>query len=391
MLDIESFLEAQKVIWVKRLQKAEEGSWMAYPNYLLEKLIGKESFKCNTNITKLREWMPPFYLQLFKAWGKITATPGDDPFKIRREVLWRNKNIQITKKEVYYKQWHNKGILIFHDILDERGNIRSIQELSQRYDLEIKTMEYVSLVFAIPQNWKRCVKTMRIPNEAISNIEQLYLVCNNRTMPLGLITNRDVYWEFVSKKQIKPIVAHKWCTEFNIPEEDWLSVFKTYADLRDTKLKAFQFKILYNLIPCNLYLKRIGRSEVDTCLSCNELDDLRHYLIECPATQPIWLKLLRWWRNITKQQLVISDRDIMIGLAPRNIEVIKEKQLECIIQTAKWIIHANKQLGQLTTFNQVLGGIRQMMQIQKFIAVKNGRGGSYDEEWGELKNILTHI
>ena len=41
------------------------------------------------------------------------------------------------------------------------------------------------------------------------------------------------------------------------------------------------------------------------------------------------------------------------------------------------------------SFNQVLGGIRQMMQIQKIIAVKNGRGGTYDE-WGELEDLLTH-
>ena len=150
MLDIESFLEAQKVIWVKRLQKADEGSWMAYPNYLLDKLLGKDSFKCNTNIKKLKEWMPPFYLQLFEAWEKTKEAPGDDPFKIRREVLWNNKNIHINKKEVYYKQWHNKGIIMFHDILDERGNIKSIQEISQKYDFEVKTMEYVSLVFAIP-------------------------------------------------------------------------------------------------------------------------------------------------------------------------------------------------------------------------------------------------
>ena len=87
MLDIESFLEAQKVIWVKRLQKSEEGSWMAYPNYLLDKLLGKDSFKCNTDIKKLQTWMPPFYLQLFEAWDKTVANPGDDPFKVRREVL----------------------------------------------------------------------------------------------------------------------------------------------------------------------------------------------------------------------------------------------------------------------------------------------------------------
>jgi hypothetical protein len=52
MLDVESFLEAQKVIWVKRLLKSEEGSWKVYPNYLLEKILGKSSFQCNLDKQK---------------------------------------------------------------------------------------------------------------------------------------------------------------------------------------------------------------------------------------------------------------------------------------------------------------------------------------------------
>ena len=87
MLDIECFLEAQKVIWVKRLLKSEEGSWNVYPKYLLDKMLGKNSFQCNTDSNKQVEWMPPFYSQLFKTWGKTLLDPGDDPFKIRREVL----------------------------------------------------------------------------------------------------------------------------------------------------------------------------------------------------------------------------------------------------------------------------------------------------------------
>ena len=390
MIDIECFLEAQKVMWVKRLQKLGKGSWTAFPNYLLDKLLGKDSFKCSTDIKKLGTWMPPFYLQLFEAWDKAVANSVEDPFRVRREVLWLNKNIKINRKEIHFKEWHDKGIILFHDILDDRGNVKKAQEISREFGLEVKMMEYNSLVSAIPQNWKKCVKSMTIPKEAISNKEQLFLICNKRTLALGITTNKDIYWELVTRKQEIPIVAHKWCTEFDIPEEEWLCVFKTYANLKDTKLKAFQFKILYNLIPCNLYLKRIGRSEVDTCSNCNEMDDIRHYLIECPHTQPIWIQVLRWWRNLTTQRLTISDRDIILGLEPRSFKVEKEKQLECILQTVKWTIHANKQLGQDTRFNNVLGGIRKMMQVQRFIAVRNGREETYDEDWGEMENLLTH-
>ena len=82
----------------------------------------------------------------------------------------------------------------------KRGNIKSIQEFSQEFDFEVKTMEYVGLVFAIPQHWKRCVKSMRITDGAISNKEKLFLKCNNRLMALQIVTNGDVYWELVTQK-----------------------------------------------------------------------------------------------------------------------------------------------------------------------------------------------
>jgi hypothetical protein len=236
MLDIESFLEAQKVMWVKRLLKSDKGSWMVYPNYLLDTILGKDSFKCNININKLKKRMPPFYSQLFETWGKTSLDPEDDPFKIRREVLWLNKNVQIGRKEVYYKQWYEKGIIILHDILDDRGNIKSIPELSIEYDIEIKTMEYNSLISAIPQSWKMGVKSMRIQKDAISNKEQLFISCNKRILALGITTSKDLYWEMVNRKQVKPIVAQKWFSAFNIPDEDWTTVFKTYSELKDTKL-----------------------------------------------------------------------------------------------------------------------------------------------------------
>ena len=79
----------------------------------------------------------------------------------------------------------------------------------------------------------------------------------------------------------------------------------------------------------------------------------------------------------------------MIGLEPRNKKLVKEEQLEHMIQTTKWIIYVNKQLGQKPNYHQVLGGIRQMIQVQKIIAVKNGRGEIYEEKWGDIENLLT--
>jgi hypothetical protein len=120
-------------------------------------------------------------------------------------------------------------------------------------------MEYNSLKLAIPTTWKQCVKKMKIPANAISNLEQPFINCNERLLALGIVTNKDIYWQLVSKKQIKPIVALKWCDRYEIPEEDWMVVFENYADIKDSKMKAFQFKILNRIKPCNSYRSQKNR------------------------------------------------------------------------------------------------------------------------------------
>jgi hypothetical protein len=95
MLDVESFVNAQKVMWVKRLlSKREEGSWKVYPQLLLSKILDEHSFQCNsTELKKKGRMLQKFYRQLFESWEKTKEDPKEDPFKLRREVIWLNGKI----------------------------------------------------------------------------------------------------------------------------------------------------------------------------------------------------------------------------------------------------------------------------------------------------------
>jgi hypothetical protein len=46
-------------------------------------------------------------------------------------------------------------------------------------------------------------------------------------------------WELVTQKQVQIIVAQKWCECYEIPDEDWKSVFKHYAEIKDAKNESF--------------------------------------------------------------------------------------------------------------------------------------------------------
>jgi hypothetical protein len=250
-------------------------------------------------------------------------------------------------------------------------------------------MEYNGLISAIPRAWKVAAKSMKIPQIAISNQEQPFITCNKRLLALGIATNKDVYWELVARKQTIPICAIAWCNRYHIDIENWKTVFRYYASIKDTRMKAFQFKILNNIVPCNLYLKRIGRSDTDKCPSCNDLDDLGHYLVVCPETTLIWNQLSRWWKNITNQDVSITERDILLGLETRPVKLLMKSQLDSIIMATKWKIYANKQFGLNTCFYQILCAIRSMIAIQKIIAIKNEKCMQHEQIWSKVEDHLT--
>ena len=389
MLDVPSFIEAQKVMWIKRLLKPSTGSWKAYPKYIFNKMLGENSFQCDTNFKLWRNKISPFYMQLLETWEKTKEDPKQDPIKLRRQVIWRNKKILINNKEVLYKDWYENNIIILHDILKENGDFKSIEEINNAHNIAISVMKYNALKSAIPGQWIRDIKKMRVPDNAISNKELAYVVCNDRMLALSVAVNRDIYWNLVTKKITEPIVVHKWCTAFNIDITHWKNLFRTYSTIKDTKLKSFQFKVLYNLIPCNWYLNKIGKSETERCNACNQVDDITHYLIDCPNTKIIWQQLSRWWIEVTNEEVKLSNMDIILGLAGRTEKLKMKEQLDEIITSTKWRIHANKQLGETTCFYQILLNIKNMLQIQKLIANKNQKLHNYEDKWGSIEDFIT--
>jgi hypothetical protein len=230
---------------------------------------------------------------------------------------------------------------------------------------------------------------MRIPNGAISSKEEPFMDCSTRLLPLSIIQNRDVYWEFVSQKQTIPNCANQWCNKYGIDNENWKSIYRFYSSIKNTRFKAFQFKILNNLLPCNLYLSRIGRSDTNKCAKCGALDDTVHYLYSCPESKIIWEQLSNWWQGLTKQYVVITERDTILGLTQKQERITMEGQLDTIILLVKWKIYAKKQMGESTGWNHILRSILSMIETLSFIASKNDKSIKHDKCWDEITNYLA--
>jgi hypothetical protein len=227
---------------------------------------------------------------------------------------------------------------------------------------------------------------MKITQEAVSFQEALNLKIQNRVVNIANLTNKDLYWIFIRNIQEKPIITQSLWHNIQITEEQWKDIFTIPAVIRDTKIKAFHYKMLYNLLPCNLYLKRIKKSETDKCDSCNKLEDIPHYLLECDQINLFWKGFIRWWNNWTGEKINLNKQQILLGVLGKKE---KNKLLNACILLAKWHIYKNK-LNQSEIFlYKFLCDLRYYLTIEKTISLRNNKLSKYTEIWQKLEDSLT--
>ena len=388
MLDISSFLKAQKVMWAKRLLSPDIASWKALPRLFFENQLGLDIFKCNMKCTNKPDGFPEFYWQILKAWFEVKTLIGIDvtPVNIRKQCLWLNENIKIGKKVLFWKDWHKTGINIIHDIINKHGSFLSTEDIERNYNIKCSVLKYNKLKDAIPKDWRKQVKTIRIEKDEISFNDQIFLNINNIPKSLKNITNKDIYWIFIKSIQIKAVIIDKLEYSLGITSGQWKTIFLIPKTVKNTKIKTFQYKVLFNLIPCNLYLYRITKSDTDKCDKCGKLDDIMHYFCECYQMVTFWSSFSRWWENMMNQRIQLDQKTILVGCITNNNNF---ESLNACILIAKWHIYKNKLNNDLIFFYKFLCELKYAIMIEKNIAVRNNQLQKHNEIWGKIEDHLT--
>ena len=62
-------------------------------------------------------------------------------------------------------------------------------------------------------------------------------------------------------------------------------------DMKEIKLREFNFKIIHGILPCNLNLFRWKIKDSNFCDVCQEIQSIEHLLFECQYVKPLWDKV----------------------------------------------------------------------------------------------------
>ncbi len=148
----------------------------------------------------------------------------------------------------------------------------------------------------------------------------------------------------MTKRRRVPRCCDKWAEDYpNVKKAEniWPNIFKlSFNTIRETKLLSFQYRIIHRTITCRKMLSDINLIISPKCLFCNEIDNIKHFLLFCPKVHNCWNSFFQWWTRMGYLKIP-ADYDFLeefIIFGFHLFEVLKF----CILN-AKYYIH-NKRL-----------------------------------------------
>jgi hypothetical protein len=254
------------------------------------------------------------------------------------------------------------------------------------YNCPNSVLLYNALKDVIPKPWQKILKDQPILADTPVKQEKPEIKTQQGIVQLKNISNQTLYWIMINKIKTEPVTKKKWTNELGITDNEWKHIFQNNKVVRQTKIQALQYKILFKLTPCNLYLHKIGKSNTSTCKNCNEQDDIIHYFSDCNVCKSFWNAINKWWNNIHDCHFNITRKDIMVGSTSKYKY---SDTLNAVIMYAKWYIYTEKLAENTPFLYKFLCILKYHLRIEKTIHTRKNKQQIYEKMWSEIELAIT--
>ena len=214
-----------------------------------------------------------FWSGVLVSWCEYHYEVPTEPEEMANQVIWYNSNVRSRNRVLFNKHMYEKGIVYVKDLF-LRGKLMTFQEAKYIYDLsEEWWLEFATLISAIPQEWKSPHVCQLADSEKVCKI--LYL---DRWSKWSQIIYKHMNITDVFIQQCTVKLADKW--QLSLDGEQMKKTFENVRQVTDiTKYRAFQYRLLNNVIFLNDRLVHLALSREDKCCQCMlEKETVQHFL-----------------------------------------------------------------------------------------------------------------
>ena len=203
--------------WVNKLYDENFHEWKVIPLHLIRITFGQNYD------TKLLTSFPVFYKNIFRYWSQHFTVSPDLPPCILSSFLWYNKDILISNKPIYFKQFSN-NLSYVTQLFDNTGNTKEWIKL--KHDIILNNnlyFKWMQLIHSIPQKWKDTINNNRISENLL--FWNHHLIKCNILLSLEKLNSKELYLIQLIRHFCKPTSQIYFEKHFKDCVLDWKYVY----------------------------------------------------------------------------------------------------------------------------------------------------------------------
>ena len=160
---------------------------------------------------------------------------------------------------------------------------------------------------------------------------------------------------------------------------DFLKALRNiYVITNYPKLRAFQYRLMYNALVLNMHLFRWGLRSDNQCSFCGKSKEtLTHLFIECEEVIPLWNEVLKLVSNRANCVISLSSKNIFFNSVVGKVNHIGNVYGLML----KSYIYTQRCLGKPPCKYDILSHFNSVASTEKFIGVKNGKLSQHCAKW----------
>jgi hypothetical protein len=166
---------------------------------------------------------------MLSTWAKLNYRKPTNVQDILQQHIWNNDLIKIDNKPVMYTRWQQAGITYIMDLLNNNGQIASINFLAKKYAINIRQHTYNSLIHSIPKEWKKTISNaVNITGSTLKVTSRVQL--GDKNYEIDELTTKTIYYHLIINHKSQPPTSKKrWLElydDMQLGDDYWAYIYQ---------------------------------------------------------------------------------------------------------------------------------------------------------------------
>ena len=380
MPNILNYIHGLKATWIKRLISTGDTSWKNIVGQYIDinKLLSTGQDFIDIVVKNVTN---QFWKDVFISWIRLREkTKICSWSEYITQPLWYNKRLQIGNKPTFDRDWYDNGIKYINYLIDDNGDIITLQTLQNRYNFTPNIMMYLGIKHALQVDIRRFNFTR---DEAVNQRPfipfqlKVLLTCRKGSKPM---------YNIINQMSCEPTGKVKWNAFINFDDNQWKIIFSMpFKNTTDSKLQWIQFRVNHSIIVTNKLLVKLGKKDSSNCTFCDSEEETIYDLFwECRNVKD----LLHRIENIFVDNNVpihFSDRTFLFGVLDGKKA---SKPYNNIIMSTKCYIYRCRCLNTRLSLMGLIHDLKTLYIVNKYVYARSNKRDDFHTIWNDYAFLV---